>query len=144
MVQITLSRQALQVAGGGLERGEALNRDMDLIKAILLELEKHTPGTIYNAEDFKVEGSTPEEVHFHLYLLKQAGLIHALNVTGGGTPVPEMIPFWLTWDGYEFLDAARNEGIWNKAKGVLADKGLGMPFDILKSLLLKLGQEAIS
>ena len=120
-----------------------MNRDMELIRAILLEMEEHTPGTIYNAENFEVEGYTPELVHFHLYLLEEAGLIHAQNVTGAGTAGHQMIPFWLTWNGYDFLEAARNDGIWNKAKGILEDKGLSTPFDLLKSLLLKLAQEAI-
>ena len=115
---------------------------MDLIKAILVELEKNTPGTTYNAENFEIEGYSPEQVHFHLYLMEQADLIFAVDITGGGGVGPEMIPLWLSWTGYEFLDAARNDGVWNKARGLLADKGLGVGFDTLKPLLLKFVQEA--
>ena len=117
---------------------------MDLVKAILLELEKNTPGRTYDSENFEIEGFSPEMVHFHMYLMEQAGLIFAIDVTGGGPGGPEMIPVWLSWTGYEFLDAARNDGVWNKAKGMLSDKGLGMSFDVLKQLLLKLAQEGIA
>ena len=119
-------------------------RDMDLVKDILIELGNNTPGTSYNSENFEIPGHDPEEVHFHLYLLEQAGLIEAHDATGMGSQGPEMIPLWLTWNGYEFLEAASNEGIWEKAKGVLKEQGLGTSFDLMKTLLVKLGQEAIS
>ncbi len=47
--------------------GVSVKRDMDLIKAILLELEKTTPGTFYGTENFEIEGFSSEQVHFHLY-----------------------------------------------------------------------------
>jgi len=117
---------------------------MDLIKAILLELEKNTPERAYDSENFEIEGFSPAVVHFHLYLMEDAGLISAMNVAGHGGGGHAMIPRWVSWNGYEFLDAARNDGVWNKAKGILSDKGLGMGFDVLKQLLLKLAQEGIA
>jgi len=116
---------------------------MDLVKAILLELEKNTPGKTYGSSGLEVEGRSAEEVHFHLYLLKQAGLIEAVEMTAYGDSVPHMMPLWMSWAGYEFLDAARNDGVWNKAKGMLSDKGLGMGFETFKTLLLKLGMEGL-
>jgi hypothetical protein len=47
------------------------------------------------------------------------------------------IPKGLTWDGHEFLDAIRNDTVWNKTKRVIADKGGSIPFDVLKDLALK-------
>jgi len=120
-----------------------VERDMDLVKAILLELEENTPGTSYGSGGLEVEGHSVEEVHFHLYLLKQAGLIEAEEVTSFADVGPAMMPLWMTWYGYEFLDAARNDGVWDKAKGMLLDKGLGMGFETLKALLLKLGREGL-
>jgi len=55
-----------------------------------------------------------------------------------------MTPLWMSWAGYEFLDAACNDGVWDKAKGMLSDKGLGMSFEVLKQLLIKLAQEGIA
>ncbi|MEW5988435.1 MAG: DUF2513 domain-containing protein [Chloroflexota bacterium] len=50
----------------------------------------------------------------------------------------------LTWNGHEFLEAARNDQFWNRAKRVLREKGSGMVFSLLNELLLHFGKEAIS
>ena len=41
----------------------------------------------------------------------------------------------LTWEGYEFLDAANNDIIWNKAKDTVKSKGMSLPFHIFRKLL---------
>jgi hypothetical protein len=42
----------------------------------------------------------------------------------------------LTWEGHEFLDAARNKTMWNRAKTALTTQGAGLSFDVMKALLL--------
>jgi hypothetical protein len=42
----------------------------------------------------------------------------------------------LTWEGHEFLDAARDNGRWEKAKGAMSKVG-GFVFDISKQLLIQ-------
>jgi Hypothetical protein (DUF2513) len=42
----------------------------------------------------------------------------------------------LTWRGHEFMDAARNDTVWRKAKTrVMANVG-GLAFDVLRATLL--------
>ncbi|MBV9852527.1 MAG: DUF2513 domain-containing protein [Armatimonadetes bacterium] len=56
------------------------------------------------------------ELAYHVKLLSQAGLIDVKHwQTGDGNEV--WLPKTLTWQGHEFLDAARNDTTWNKAKG---------------------------
>jgi hypothetical protein len=43
----------------------------------------------------------------------------------------------LTWEGHEFLEASRNENVWNKVKAIIKDKGLGLIFEVIKGLLLE-------
>ncbi len=54
-----------------------------------------------------------------------------------GSPSPNAIPSRLTWEGYDFLDACRDETRWNEAKGVLSKMG-GASVDIVKMVLIKL------
>ena len=50
----------------------------------------------------------------------------------------------LTWEGHEFLEASRNQGTWDRAKETLAEKSVGMSFDIVKGLLIEYGRQLLS
>jgi hypothetical protein len=41
----------------------------------------------------------------------------------------------LTWEGHEFLDKAKNEKVWNKAKSIIKEKGISLSLDALKIAL---------
>ncbi|KPN94951.1 hypothetical protein AO843_22100 [Lysinibacillus sp. ZYM-1] len=44
----------------------------------------------------------------------------------------------MTWDGHEFLDSVKNNGIWNKTKEGMLNKGLellSVPLDIVKGYM---------
>ena len=43
----------------------------------------------------------------------------------------------ITWNGYEFLEAAKDDTRWNKAKSIMHKTG-GMLFDVLKEILKSL------
>ena len=47
----------------------------------------------------------------------------------------------LTWEGHEFLEASRNEGLWAKAKQAAGSTG-GMVLGVLKSVLIDLATQA--
>jgi|TARA_B110000093_G_scaffold133925_1_gene143340 hypothetical protein len=53
------------------------------------------------------------------------------------------MPTSLTWQGHEFIEAARNDGIWNKAKDIMLKKTGGMSLDVLKVLLTDLAKKAV-
>jgi hypothetical protein len=92
-----------------------MKRDMDLIRAILLEIEK-LPDDL-ESHNIEMENATPEEVTYHVRLLAQAGLIEAEDFsTFAGT---RWQPRGLTWNGHEFLDAARSDTVWRKAKEIV-------------------------
>jgi hypothetical protein len=70
-------------------------------------------------------------------LLHEAGLVEAMDLGVGWKPVR------LTYSGHEFLDAARNDSIWEKAKtavvestGVLTLEGLKVALPmVVKNLI---------
>lgn len=111
-----------------------MKRDMDLIRKILFKIEESdtTPRDVA-----RLLPDVPlEEARYHMRLLYEADMIRATDAsTFGGE---NYLVTGLTWAGHDFLDAARSNERWEKAKTILANKGGGMVFDVLKQLLVKL------
>lgn len=117
-----------------------MKRDMDLARAILLVVEasETDPGVSVPMNSLVKEGYSDKEISYQIKLLAQAGLIEARDdSTLSGTS-------WcvksLTWEGHDFLDAARNETIWKKGKQVVLDNTGGLTFETLKGVLIQLGK----
>jgi len=70
--------------------------------------------------------------------MMQAGLIDGADVTSQCDKENIAIPGPLTWNGHEFLDAARNEGVWSKAKEKLKSIGGDVPLDVVKAVLIEI------
>src|SRR5690348_12661169 len=104
-----------------------MKRDMDLVRAILFEIEK-IPYT-GNPVDVQVDGHSHAEISYHILLLTEAALI-ASQHTG-----PSYKPLRLTWDGHEFLDAARNDTMWAKAKETVTKNTGALSLEALKLAL---------
>ena len=103
------------------DRRVDLNRDMDLIRVILLRVEgdPKLDGTHWEPFDKPDEfpGYSLKEVQYHVDLLIESGLLR--GNTKGDVPIVSQ----LTWNGHEFLDAIRNPEIWENVKSRLG--GLG-------------------
>jgi hypothetical protein len=52
-------------------------------------------------------------------------------------------PSRLTWEGHEFLDAARKDSLWQKAKALVLEKTGGASLELIKDVLMKLAREAL-
>jgi len=98
-----------------------MKRDFDLIRLILLEIEKSPAEGVGDLIHLKIEGFTSPKISYHVGLLEQAGMIKAVNFAADDRN--EWIPSGLTWDGHEFIDAARNDVIWGKAKKAIIKAG---------------------
>jgi hypothetical protein len=49
----------------------------------------------------------------------------------------------LTWEGHKFLDAARSDTAWERAKKLVLAKGGALTFDAVKTALGALTREAV-
>lgn len=111
-----------------------MKRDMDLIRKILLELEKKESITSWTT--ITIDGYRDDQVNYHIGLLDEAGFIEAERYLDGQYMVRN-----LTWEGHEFLENAKNDTIWTKAKEFIKEKGgsvsLGIMTEILKKIALK-------
>jgi len=105
---------------------------MDLARTILLRIEAEPKPDSWI--EVKVDGRSSEEVSYHVKLLAEAGLIEAHDLTTRGGF--DWRPSQLTWAGHEFLDAARSEGRWAKAKKFMVEKAGSITFEAMKDLLL--------
>ncbi len=98
-----------------------MNRDMDLVRAMLLALEKH-PTTVSDPEKLGVEAASKEELWHNFNILEDAGFITPtiIRITRGGTMLGEQSerkgPYRLTWQGHEFIDTIRDPELWSRTK----------------------------
>lgn len=110
-----------------------MKRDMDLARNIIFKLEEYSEPNGW--VEIKIDNYTNEEISYHIKLLFQAGLIEAYDVTDSSGF--EWKAKSLTWKGHEFLEAARNNSRWDSAKKYIMEKGGGLTFDILKTVLVE-------
>jgi hypothetical protein len=85
-----------------------------------------------------VDGFDEATVARHVEMMEEAGLIEADILTlpeHSGAVRAKVLR--ITWDGYDFLDAARSDTVWNKVKGELHEKGISASFELLKAMLAK-------
>jgi hypothetical protein len=113
-----------------------MKRDMNLVRDLLLEIEKH-PGMNrvsqhqFEPGDFGITEENFETVAFHLDLMIEAGLVL------GRSDMRMPIVSGLTWSGAEFLDAVRDSGTWKKTKegaGKVGNWGLSFMLDLAKAI----------
>jgi len=112
-----------------------MQRNMDLVRMILMRLESSPTG--WAPEDFGIKSFSAEEIGYHAHLMMQDGLIKGIDVTTMGSPGPEAVPRGLTWKGHEFLDLARGQDRWNRAKAIIAKVG-GAPISVWIKVLTDL------
>lgn len=117
-----------------------MKRDMDLIRQILLDVEAKEDML---PRPFHVEGYPKEQVSYHVILLGEAGLIEARHMSTQQDVVPTAYPVRLTWEGHEFLGAAKNDTAWQKAKLVFTDKAGGIAYAVLKEFLIQAMKQSV-
>lgn len=100
-------------------------RDRELLRDLLLRIEAEGGDRL---EPFDVRAQfqdrDPKLVSFHVWLLKDAGFVVAVN---DNTLLSDDFELWdpccLTWRGFEFLDTIKDGEIWKKTKQAAARGG---------------------
>jgi hypothetical protein len=110
-----------------------MKRDMDLIRKILLKQE--------GEEAVNLSEYTQDQINYHIVLLIEVGFLDGkIMYSSRGRQFGGKIPdktyvTRITWAGHEFLDQARNNTTWEKAKQFVMDKGQSLSFDSIKIAL---------
>ena len=135
-----------------------MTRDMDLIRGILLAVEeKETLGGCTFKEMFVwlqhneySASSDKDKVSAHCSILIDGGLIekcydyyetHASRQDKWFFFDSSKIR--LCWEGYEFLDNARQDRVWKKVQGQIANAGGTLSFEIIKSLVTQYSKSVV-
>ena len=106
-----------------------MERDFDLIRLILKDIQAKPAGEPYTRID-NLSSYDPATVYAHIDLLMDAGLVkgRVLRVTSG---IAGIHITGLTWQGHDFLDASKDDSLWNKAKDKIIRPGVSITFDLL-------------
>ena len=117
-----------------------MKRDMDLARSILFAVEENEEDPLGWIE-LDIPDHSAEEVAYHVMILAEAGLIEAQDLSS--MDGFDCKPKRLTWYGHEFLDAARSDTLWERAKKETLKQTGGLSLDLLKAALLHLGKQAL-
>ncbi|MBW9332481.1 DUF2513 domain-containing protein [Herbaspirillum sp. RU 5E] len=107
-----------------------MKRDPDLIRKIAFAIEELEPGQFLH----QLDAMDPHLFAIHVAWMEDAGLIVAQTTKFLSGP-PAVTVYRLTWSGCDFLDAARSDTLWNKAKKSVLAPGASWTFDVLKEWL---------
>ena len=100
-----------------------MKRSDDLIRDMLLEFEAQDDFLVVVAPHLGMSLDQRQR-WYHVELMCDAGL---MTPVGKGT-------YRITHQGHDFLDAMRDEGIWNRTKDAVAQSGGNATLDIIKQI----------
>jgi len=106
-----------------------MKRDPDIIRNLLLALEKESPNNSFSSKELPELADIPAaKVLAHFTLLIEAKFVmQAIDQYGIS---PRRDKYSISWSGYDFLDSVRDEGVWKKTKETAQQAG-GQTFEIL-------------
>lgn len=118
-----------------------MKRDLELLREIVARAEAAEIGDVVRSDGFP--GRRGQDVAAHMLLLKEAGLVDAAFTHVRGFPVPPVGEVYrLTHQGHDFLDAARDEDVWERLRTELA-RGRHLPLSVVFKLLLTYSEQQL-
>lgn len=117
-----------------------MKRDMDLVRTILIELEKCPYSGGWH--EIHVPGYTDDEISYHVQLMHETGLIEAVDLSSHDGIC--WMPKRLTYEGHEFLDAAHADTVWAKAKDKVVSTTGTLTLEALKAALSAVMRQTIA
>ena len=142
------------------QKGVKMKRDMDLVRGILLAIEekedlggcefREALDWLKDNKYITSSGKDRGKVLAHCGILVDGGLVEKCyddSETDASRqdkwhffPVSRIR---LCWEGYEFLDNARQDKVWKKVKDEMASAGGSLSFEVVKALATELSKSAI-
>jgi hypothetical protein len=116
-----------------------MKRDVDLIRQILLDLERHGAECSLDAVRNGAAPEADERTRYHLRLSIDAGLAKETERSTAGSPCVR-----LTNAGHEFLDICRGDDRWQAAKWMVHQQTGGLSLAVLRAVLTKWAVQGIS
>lgn len=120
-----------------------MNRDMDLVRKLLIwfDAKKDTRGV--RSDAICIEGHDQLTVRFHILLLAQRGLVdHEPMKSSTSDRIIDALVFNLTWEGFELLDAIRDDAVWAKVKKQASKVGV-WSVELLKDIAIAYAKQKL-
>ncbi|KCZ96954.1 hypothetical protein HPO_17435 [Hyphomonas polymorpha PS728] len=118
-----------------------MKRDMELIRKILLFVEGID--NVSRFERLEVAGYSSDAIYHHVRILLDQGYLRekgGVSFTYDGVAISGGA---MTYEGHDFLDAARSDTIWRKAMDKVTDTTGSVSIDVLKALLIDIGKQTL-
>ncbi|HEX2836595.1 MAG TPA: DUF2513 domain-containing protein [Phycisphaerales bacterium] len=111
-----------------------MKRDMDLVRRILLTVEatSERPTGVFSLPDV-----SDEVVAYHIEIMHGRGLLDAED--WGSNDTVGWYVSGMTWEGQEFLDAIRNDTVWNRVKERFKSEGVGFAIELIMAFAIQEG-----
>ncbi|MDE2698252.1 MAG: DUF2513 domain-containing protein [Gemmatimonadota bacterium] len=137
-----------------------MKRDMDLVRGILLAIEekearegcefREVLDWLKGNEHITSSDKDKDKVLVHCGILVDGGLAEkCYDRTETNASRQDKWFFFpgsrirLCWEGYEFLDNARQDKVWKKVKDKMANAGGTLSFEVVKMLVTELSKSAV-
>lgn len=118
-----------------------MKRDMSLVRTILFTLSESDDSI--SSDDPAFGGYPRAVVGYHFQILDEAGLIVASVQAADNNPYYFAIASRLTWEGNDFLDAIRDESIWEKVRSTIGQATGTASFEVFKNVATSMAIEAV-
>lgn len=105
-----------------------MKRDMDILRALLLNVEADT---YRHGERVHLEGVAPEVCGYHAALLFDAGLAEGRLIKTDERGIVGAMIFRLTSAGHDFCEGIRQDTIWKKVKEHILKPGASYGLSIV-------------
>ena len=118
-----------------------MKRDLDLIRGILLAIEKSPWSQIY-ASSLVIDDVASEAIIYNAFLAWDAGFVEAGTVSapsGNNLLIRRM-----TFDGHDFLDMVRADEQWSTIRQMAQDSSIELTVEAVKRIAAKLNEAALS
>jgi len=119
-----------------------MERDMDLVRSILMEIEEAEDSVWANQLSDSLDADQ-ESIAYHFEIMIEGGLLQGdVSKNESGSRLGAFVQR-MTWEGHEFLDATRTPEIWEEAKQAFAEKSASMTFDVARKLAQKYTEQKL-
>lgn len=118
-----------------------MKRDMDLVRHILLEVESADDDV--QLQELTCGDWTLEMVGYHVELMCNHDLVDGVVHRTGSGRVGGGFVRALTWDGCDYLDAIRDDGVWAKTKKLVREAVGSTTMAVIKDAACMVATQAI-
>ena len=113
-----------------------MKRDLDLVRAILLLVEEKED---CRAKVFAAGQATDAEL-YHVQLLLDAELLKEVGTVRSS----QKRKVQLTWQGHDYLDAVRDDQVWNRTKEAIRETSGSTALELVKLVAIGFAKTKIA